>query len=533
MKKKNKKKSRLPGLLVSLALIAVCLGLVLALVRARSPEGSLVPAAPAAASAAPGQPGGEAAAYLEEHRPVYAAESPAGQRIAAAMDRAWSFRTEGEPYVAGDSAEQKVVITLLRGERFTADAEAELQPLLEQAAASARRRSEIYGEDGAYLPALLEDALCRVLEQRGRELAAFAEEQTVTVPLRYENGAWQVEPFELPAADALSPDALAEALLQRCAETALPVALHYSIPEDVKVVPAAPEENYHVSDDPMEIAALLDSPEARALIGDRELVWNPELDFLEDSKIYLYLDETLLVITWQQVEWRPVGTFSEIIVADGSQLRRKVAGDTFGSKDFRTTSGYAKEVNAVLALGGDFYNHHQRICGITVLDGQIYRFSPLSADSCMITEDGDMLFVYHHQYDNDQQAEAQQYVTDNKVRFSLAFGPVLIDEGKDVTPEWYRWGEISDTYARSALGMLGDRHYLTVNLNCSDAHYYLATLQQATDALLSRGCVKAYALDGGQTATTVFHGQLINPVQFGWEKPISDIIYFVSALPEE
>ena len=49
--------------------------------------------------------------------------------------------------------------------------------------------------------------------------------------------------------------------------------------------------------------------------------------------------------------------------------------------------------------------------------------------------------------------------------------------------------------------------------------------------MLARGCIKAYTLDGGQTATTVFNGQLINPVQFGVEKTISDIIYFATAKP--
>ena len=48
--------------------------------------------------------------------------------------------------------------------------------------------------------------------------------------------------------------------------------------------------------------------------------------------------------------------------------------------------------------------------------------------------------------------------------------------------------------------------------------------------MIARGCRKAYALDGGQTATTAFGGVLINPVQFGQEKEISDLIYFASAL---
>ena len=71
-----------------------------------------------------------------------------------------------------------------------------------------------------------------------------------------------------------------------------------------------------------------------------------------------------------------------------------------------------------------------------------------------------------------------------------------------------------------------------MNINCAQPgteYYNLATLRQEADAMLKRGCRKAYALDGGQTATTVFGGQLINPVQFGQEKEISDIIYFASA----
>lgn len=250
-----------------------------------------------------------------------------------------------------------------------------------------------------------------------------------------------------------------------------------------------------------------------------------------------YLDETILCIVWQEVEARGVGTFSEILVADGSQLRRKISGDQLWSFDFKTTTEYAQMTNAVLAFGGDFY-YHDRACGIGVYQRQLYRFEPNSCDTCYITSDGDMLFSYRGQFS--EQWEAEQFIADNDVLFSLCFGPVLIDDGVDVTPETYTWGEVNDEYARSALGMLGPLHYLTLNINCGTMdtvgtweYYYLATLRQAADAMIARGCVKAYALDGGQTATTVFHGVRINPVQFGWEKGISDVIYFATALPEE
>ena len=183
----------------------------------------------------------------------------------------------------------------------------------------------------------------------------------------------------------------------------------------------------------------------------------------------------------------------------------------------------------MLAFGGDFY-YHGRACGIGIYQREFYRFDPVTCDTCYITADGDMLFSYRGQFA--EQEEAEQFAKENNVLFSLGFGPVLIDDFLDVTPEDYPWGEVNDTYARAALGLLEEHHYLTMNINCGQAgteYYYLATLRQAADAMMARGCRKAYALDGGQTATTVFGGALINPVQFGWEKEISDIIYFASA----
>ena len=82
--------------------------------------------------------------------------------------------------------------------------------------------------------------------------------------------------------------------------------------------------------------------------------------------------------------------------------------------------------------------------------------------------------------------------------------------------------------------MLGDKHYLTLNINClQPGYYYLATLRQAADAMVERGCIKAYALDGGQTAEIVMFGAPINHVDFGFERTVSDIIYFATAIPEE
>ena len=290
---------------------------------------------------------------------------------------------------------------------------------------------------------------------------------------------------------------------------------------------------YHESMDATELDAFLQDEEVQKLVGSKQLVWSADIERIPDTPVRWYYDETILCIVWQEKEAEAVGTFSEVIIADGSQLRRKISADELWSFAFKTTSQFAEDARAVLTVGGDFY-YHGRNCGIGFYQRELYRFDPKTCDTCYITADGDLLFSYREQFHT--QEEAEQFAKDNDVVFSLGFGPVLIDEYVDVTPEIYPWGEVRDQYARSALGLLEEHHYLTMNINCwkyGSEYYHLATLRQEADAMIAKGCRKAYALDGGQTATTVFGGMLINPVQFGWEKEISDVIYFASALGGE
>lgn len=400
---------------------------------------------------------------------------------------------------------------------------------------AARSAGEVFDDGGNYNEATLTAAFNEALT------ACLAAPEYTTLQrsaeLRYSKDQWQLLEEELLQAELAAlalpdnqPDDEAANLLADCKAGATLYPLRFRIDENALSAPAPDPEKFGSTNDPAVVQALLETPEAQKLIGDETLVWNADIERIPGTEIHYYLDETILTLVWQEVANRGVGTFSEVFIADGSQLRRKIDGDAFGSMEFLTTSQYAQETNAVLALGGDFYNHN-RACGIVVYQRQIYRFEPDTCDTCFITADGDMLFAYRGTFAT--QEEAQAFVDENDVLFSLCFGPVLIDKGQDVTPEEYRWGEVNDEYARSALGMFGKGHYMTVNMNCQlPNYYYLSTLRACADEMVKRGCQKAYTLDGGQTATTVFNFQLINPVQFGWEKTISDIIYFGSALPE-
>ena len=473
--------------------------------------------------------------------PSGTAETAGGRAILEAAVSRRRCTLLGSCEAEGRKAEQRLRVSAFDPEQLAADLAGEMLPLLQERVDAAEREEDIY-ENGAYRTEILEDAFMAALASLLAAPERYTAESELTLSLTYTDGAWTAANLpELDAAllgslpDAAAADARAAALLQRAAAElpCLPVPIRYSIDEYALAGPVPNPACYGETQDPAVIEELLQRPEAQKLIGDETPVWNRNIErFPPNPTIRWYLDETILVLVWQEVEARGCGTFSEVFIADGSQLRRSIAGDEPFSFYFKTASKFAQDTNAVLALGGDFY-HHGRACGISFYQRELIRFEPHTCDVCYITADGDMLFSYRDQFSTEE--EAKQFVADNDVLFSLVFGPVLIDEGVDVTPESYAWGEIRDTYARSALGMLGRHHYLTMNLNCYgyNEYYYLATLRQAADAMIARGCYKAYTLDGGQTATTVFGGQLINPVQFGWEKDISDVIYFATAVPNE
>ena len=516
-----------PGKILGVLLLSLLLAAVGALVWLRATGGTLSnPFAPPA-------PDAEAllAAFPVPEAPV--AESPDGQVLRTAWLLERRLTPAGPCEQDRKSAVLPVTVTVLDPVRLSEGLAEEQRAAMERRVAAASRPEEIY-EDGAYRPELLRSVFSALLGVRLRESGAYLRETALRLPLRYADKNWQLEDPDMLTQALLSgsdADAEAERLFAAATEGLPYLPLHYAIDEEALSAPAPDPARFGETHDPAVIEALLQRPEAQALIGGQTLCWNAGIERFPNSTIRYYLDETILVLVWQEVEARGVGTFSEIFVADGSQLRRKIAGDTPFDLHFETCSQFARDTNAVLAVGGDFY-HHGRACGISVYRREICRFEPSTCDTCYITADGDMLFSYRGQFASED--EARQFIADNDVLFSLVFGPVLIDNGTDVTPEDYPWGEIRDDYARSALGLLGRHHYLTMNINCGEGqYYYLATLRQAADAMIRRGCIKAYTLDGGQTATTVFGGQLINPVQFGWEKEISDVIYFASALPNE
>jgi hypothetical protein len=80
---------------------------------------------------------------------------------------------------------------------------------------------------------------------------------------------------------------------------------------------------------------------------------------------------------------------------------------------------------------------------------------------------------------------------------------------------------------------MGNLHYLIAVANW-EAPDYLHTpdIHMFAQRIAHTGCEKAYTLDGGQTAVIAMNGTLINKVHFGYQRQISDIFYFATAVPD-
>ncbi len=318
--------------------------------------------------------------------------------------------------------------------------------------------------------------------------------------------------------------------------------LRYAIDENAVVAPPPDPEGYAVfpSEQADQVLALAEQARDWGLLTEDEaLAFSAEADFVPDSEIRTYLDPSIFSICWKELIDGNTCSFCETRVADGSQLRRKLAEDSYGSSIQYYASELAAQTNAVAAMNADYYLF--RDLGVAVYNRQLYRFreEPFAnglmkynaVDNCFITGTGELLFTRAgEEFDRE---EMEQYIADNDVIFSFAFGPVLVDDGKPIPCDGYPVGEVNQGYSRAGIGQLGHLHYLYMSLNHSPEKEARWTVTTFAQHFAEKGVERAYCLDGGQTGELVFQGQPFNHIDFGTERLVSDIFYFASAIPAE
>lgn len=300
----------------------------------------------------------------------------------------------------------------------------------------------------------------------------------------------------------------------------------YWLSDDDLVAPEPNQELFGKTDDPASLGWLLE--DAQKLLNGQDTLFSTETTLAPGTQVDYYLDDTIFAVTWKQGFDGTMFTISEVKIAHPSQFRRFLAGGSYGSGIQLMTTQMAESVNAVVASSGDFYAF--RRMGVVVYDGKVLRCNTKDVDTCYINDKGDLVFSYRGELSD--AAAAQAFVDANNVRFSLAFGPVLVENGEKTDFSGYILGEVLGRYARAALCQLDELHYLLITSGREDSYQAAKTLREFQDVVASFGCKKAYALDGGQTAAIVMNDKLINRVAFGYQRDISDIIYFATAIPD-
>ena len=142
----------------------------------------------------------------------------------------------------------------------------------------------------------------------------------------------------------------------------------YTLQENDTVSPVPNPANFGTTNDPADIREVIKS--AADLLDGQSVIFDENADFVPGEPILYYLDDTILVITWKEYINQRCCTCAEVKVAHGSQLRRKLAEDSYSSSVQLYASDMAKQANAVVAINGDFYAF--RDLGITV-----YQRTPL------------------------------------------------------------------------------------------------------------------------------------------------------------
>ena len=400
---------------------------------------------------------------------------------------------------------------------------------------------------------LLLFVLCRVAPASGSAAATKPPLKTTDIAASVNRYASEKAYEAALLASAHAEEIAAQQALEEAAKKTV-----YRIPEEATVAPEPLLSGFgKVSTaNASEIMAIVQQARDSGLLGPEErIVFDPNVEFNTGSyyqDIQYYLDDTLLVICWKEIIDGNTCTFCEVKMQDGSQIRRKLAGDMFGSDVLEYTTSMHKATNAVVSVNADYYRF--RDMGIVAYNRQLYRFNESlylnrygqdlkkynCVDTLFVTASGDFLFF--HQYEETTPEAVQQFITDNDIIFSVAFGPVLVENGmlntsRDFEEEWYPIGEVNTGYSRAGIGQVDKLHYLYMSLNHSDEKQARWHVKEFAQHFYEKGVISAYNLDGGQTGEIVFQGNEaynhVDHVNGTSSRQVSDMIYFASAINGE
>jgi exopolysaccharide biosynthesis protein len=174
-----------------------------------------------------------------------------------------------------------------------------------------------------------------------------------------------------------------------------------------------------------------------------------------------------------------------------------------------------EELNAILAMNGDFYGNGGN--GVVIRNGIVYRDSVSNLDVCVLYYDGTMKTFTPDEFNVEQAIEDGAWQ-------AWSFGPELLnDDGASLT-SFNADRHIGNTNPRSVLGYYEPGHYCYVVVDGRQFGYSAGlNITELSDLMEELGCTAAYNMDGGKSSSMTFNDATVNkPCDGG--RAVSDCI---------
>ena len=245
-----------------------------------------------------------------------------------------------------------------------------------------------------------------------------------------------------------------------------------------------------------------------------------------------YSDETITVRLETRDEDGVIWRIIYVDIAHPSQLRTATAGKLNSSKVAKPSS-MAEGKNAVVAINGDYFSNDPNKTTFEYRQGEKIRNKTNKKKDLLII-DAEGNFHTFIKCGAEGKAALEKYIAEGgTIMDAFTFGPVLVQEGNRLTMDKNYGYNPNGREPRAAIGQMGELSYVLVVAEGRSSDSDGVTHQELADFMFELGCSEAFNLDGGNSATLIFHGGFYMNRTASSERAQSDIIYFASARDAE
>lgn len=233
-----------------------------------------------------------------------------------------------------------------------------------------------------------------------------------------------------------------------------------------------------------------------------------------------YTDSNIQITITEYEEYDTSIYVADIVLSSADYLQTAFAENSYGKNIKEKTSTIAENVDAILAINGDYYGSQES--GYVIRGGTLYRDTSADREDLAILSDGSFTII------SESETSAEDLLSSGAQEV-FSFGPALLKDGEISVTEDEEVGKAKASNPRTAIGIVDSLHYLFVVSDGRTTESEGLSLYELAEFMQGLDCEIAYNLDGGGSSTMVFMDEVINnPTSDGdkiEERRVSDIVY--------